>query len=137
MPDNQSWIPLFPLNTVLFPGGVLPLKVFETRYMDMLRECMKHQRQQFGVVLIKSEQEVGAAAEPEDFGCLTQIVEWDMQDLGGNDATHGWQPALSHTATAGIGRSAAGSTDRTDHSRSARQAGPDTPGLCRAAEAGD
>lgn len=82
MPDNQSWIPLFPLNTVLFPGGVLPLKVFETRYMDMLRECMKHQQQQFGVVLIKSGQEVGAAAEPEDFGCLTQIVEWDMQDLG-------------------------------------------------------
>ena len=81
MPDNHSWIPLFPLNTVLFPGGVLPLKVFETRYLDMLRECMKKQ-QQFGVVLIKSGQEVGVAAEPENVGCLTQITEWDMQDLG-------------------------------------------------------
>ncbi|AMO98520.1 ATP-dependent protease La domain protein [Collimonas arenae] len=81
MPDNHSWIPLFPLNTVLFPGGVLPLKVFETRYLDMLRECMKKQ-QQFGVVLIKSGQEVGIAAEPESIGCLTQITEWDMQDLG-------------------------------------------------------
>src|SRR5471030_1250301 len=81
MPDNNSWIPLFPLNTVLFPGGVLPLKVFETRYLDMLRECMKKQ-QQFGVVLIKSGQEIGIAAEPENVGCLTLITEWDMQDLG-------------------------------------------------------
>ena len=81
MPENTPWIPLFPLNTVLFPGGVLPLKVFETRYLDMLRECMKNQ-QPFGVVLIKSGTEVGAAAEPENIGCLTRIVEWDMQDLG-------------------------------------------------------
>lgn len=81
MPENNSWIPLFPLNAVLFPGGVLPLKVFETRYLDMLRACMKSE-QQFGVVLIKSGQEVGLAAEPENVGCLTRITEWDMQDLG-------------------------------------------------------
>lgn len=80
MPEN-SWIPLFPLNAVLFPGGVLPLKVFETRYLDMLRECMRIE-QPFGVVLIKSGQEVGKAAEPESVGCLTRIIEWDMQDLG-------------------------------------------------------
>ncbi|AIY39839.1 Uncharacterized protein LT85_0679 [Collimonas arenae] len=81
MHENNPWIPLFPLNTVLFPGGVLPLKVFETRYLDMLRDCMKIE-QQFGVVLIKSGQEVGNAAEPESVGCLAQIIEWDMQDLG-------------------------------------------------------
>jgi len=81
MPENNSWIPLFPLNAVLFPGGVLPLKVFETRYLDMLRECMRLE-QPFGVVLIKSGQEVGNAAEPESVGCLTRITEWDMQDLG-------------------------------------------------------
>jgi Lon protease-like protein len=81
MSENNSWIPLFPLNAVLFPGGVLPLKVFETRYLDMLRICMKSE-QQFGVVLIKSGQEVGMAAEPESVGCLTRITEWDMQDLG-------------------------------------------------------
>lgn len=80
MPHTDSWLPLFPLKTVLFPGGVLPLKVFETRYMDMVRDCMKRNAP-FGVVLIKSGQEVGTAAEPEDVGCLASIVDWDMQNL--------------------------------------------------------
>ncbi|MGZ3241958.1 MAG: LON peptidase substrate-binding domain-containing protein, partial [Burkholderiaceae bacterium] len=52
-PKNNAWVPLFPLNAVLFPNGILPLKVFETRYIDMIKECMK-QETPFGVVLIKS-----------------------------------------------------------------------------------
>ncbi len=40
MMNEHDWIPIFPLNTVLFPRGVLPLRVFETRYVDMVRECM-------------------------------------------------------------------------------------------------
>jgi Lon protease-like protein len=78
---QNAWLPLFPLNTVLFPGGVLPLKVFETRYVDMVRQCMKSETP-FGVVRIKSGQEVGVAAEPETVGCLANIMQWDMQDLG-------------------------------------------------------
>jgi uncharacterized protein len=78
---NTTWVPLFPLNAVLFPGGVLPLKVFETRYIDMMRECMRRDMP-FGIVLIKSGQEVGQAAEPEAVGCLAHIVQWDMQGLG-------------------------------------------------------
>ena len=39
--SEHAWLPLFPLDTVLFPGGVLPLKVFEARYIDMVRDCMK------------------------------------------------------------------------------------------------
>jgi Lon protease-like protein len=81
MPDNDHWLPLFPLNAVLFPGGVLPLKVFETRYIDMVRECMKREAP-FGVVLIKSGKEVGAAAEPETIGCLAHIIDWDASQLG-------------------------------------------------------
>lgn len=81
MLPNDQWIPLFPLKTVLFPGGVLPLKVFETRYIDMVRDCMKHNAP-FGVVLIKSGQEVGQAAEPEAIGCLASITDWDMENLG-------------------------------------------------------
>jgi len=81
MPDTQAWLPLFPLKAVLFPDGVLPLKVFETRYIDMLRECMK-QDAPFGVVLIRSGQEVGVAAEPEQVGCLAHICDLDMQTLG-------------------------------------------------------
>ena len=81
MSTNNSWVPLFPLNTVLFPGGVLPLKVFEARYVDMVRECMKREAP-FGIVRIKSGLEVGIAAEPEAVGCLAYIAQWDMQDLG-------------------------------------------------------
>ncbi|MBV8667506.1 MAG: LON peptidase substrate-binding domain-containing protein [Burkholderiaceae bacterium] len=78
---GDDWLPLFPLNTVLFPGGVLPLKVFEARYIDMVRACMKNDAP-FGVVLIKSGSEVGTAAEPEEVGTLAHIIEWDMEKLG-------------------------------------------------------
>ena len=81
LPQTEAWLPLFPLNTVLFPQGVLPLRVFETRYIDMVRECMKHDRP-FGVVLIRAGQEVGAAAEPEHVGTLAYIRDWDMAQLG-------------------------------------------------------
>lgn len=81
LPHTEAWLPLFPLNTVLFPQGVLPLRVFETRYMDMVRDCMKQDRP-FGVVLIRAGQEVGAAAEPESVGTLAHIRNWDMAQLG-------------------------------------------------------
>ncbi|MFC7289367.1 LON peptidase substrate-binding domain-containing protein [Herminiimonas glaciei] len=81
MPENEYWLPLFPLNTVLFPGGILPLKVFETRYIDMVRDCMKREMP-FGVVLIKSGQEIGNAAEPEEVGCMAHITDWDAPQLG-------------------------------------------------------
>lgn len=79
--DDTGWIPLFPLKTVLFPGGVLPLRVFETRYVDMVRNCMKADAP-FGVVAIRSGGEVGLAAEPHAVGTLAHIVDWDMADLG-------------------------------------------------------
>ena len=78
---NWSNLPLFPLGTVLFPGGVLLLRVFETRYVDMMRECMKS-GQPFGVCLIKEGNEVGAPAIPHDVGCLASIVDFDMQQPG-------------------------------------------------------
>jgi len=74
-------IPIFPLNTVLFPGGLLPLKVFEARYMDMTRDCLKRD-QPFGVCLIHEGSEVGAPAVPQGIGCLAKILEWDMQQQG-------------------------------------------------------
>jgi hypothetical protein len=74
-------LPLFPLNTVLFPGGVLPLRVFETRYMDMTRECLKRD-QPFGVCLIREGAEVGAPAKSESVGSLAYITHWDMPQLG-------------------------------------------------------
>jgi Lon protease-like protein len=76
-----SHLPIFPLNTVLFPGGLLPLRVFEARYMDMARDCMKRE-QPFGVCLIREGAEVGAPAIPEEIGCVAQITDWDMQQTG-------------------------------------------------------
>ena len=79
--DRAAEIPLFPLNTVLFPGGLLPLRVFEQRYMEMAKACLRDQTG-FGVCLIREGAEVGAAATPEAVGCLAHIVHWDMQQLG-------------------------------------------------------
>lgn len=81
MNEASNWIALFPLNTILFPDGVLPLRVFETRYVDMVRDCMKSGAP-FGVVGIKSGQEIGAAAEPYSVGTLASITEWDMPEFG-------------------------------------------------------
>ena len=74
-------IAIFPLGSVLFPGGVLPLRVFEARYMDMVRDCMQRGAP-FGVCLITRGREVGEAAEHEGVGCLATITDWDMQQLG-------------------------------------------------------
>ena len=73
--------PIFPLHAVLFPGGLLPLRVFEARYMDMARDCLRHERP-FGVCLIREGREVGTPATPETVGCLARITDWDMQQLG-------------------------------------------------------
>lgn len=72
---------IFPLNTVLFPGGLLPLKVFEQRYVEMTKACLRDERP-FGVCLIRAGQEVGRAAVPEPLGCLARITQWDMPQLG-------------------------------------------------------
>jgi len=82
MPESdRQEIPLFPLNTVLFPDGVLPLKVFEQRYIEMTKACLRD-NSPFGVCLIREGQEVGVAALPAPVGCLAHIVEWDMPQLG-------------------------------------------------------
>jgi Lon protease-like protein len=74
-------IPLFPLSTVLFPGGVMSLKVFEQRYLDMSAACMKDDLP-FGVCLIARGNDVGEAAEPHPVGTLAYIVQGDMPQLG-------------------------------------------------------
>ena len=66
---------------MLFPGGRLPLRLFERRYLDMASACMRG-RSPFGVCLIREGSEVGAPATPHDVGTLATIAEWDMQQLG-------------------------------------------------------
>ena len=78
-------IPLFPLRSVLFPGGRLPLRIFEQRYMDMAKVCLKESTS-FGICLIAEGEEVARAgkkpATPHGVGTLAQIAAWDMQQLG-------------------------------------------------------
>lgn len=74
-------IPLFPLHTVLFPEGILALKVFEQRYLDMAAVCMK-ERRPFGVCLIAAGGDTGEPAAPHPVGTLAEIVSWDMEQLG-------------------------------------------------------
>ena len=69
-------IPLFPLNIVLFPSGPLPLRIFETRYLDMVRRCMRED-QGFGVVLIRDGEETGSA-DICDVGTMAKIVDFDQ-----------------------------------------------------------
>ena len=75
-PDD---IPLFPLQTVLFPGGVLPLRVFETRYLDMVSECLRRSGG-FGICAIRSGTETGAAADCYATGTLALIQDFDRDD---------------------------------------------------------
>ncbi len=67
-------VPLFPLNTVLYPGGPLPLRVFEPRYLDMISDCLKSDSP-FGVLLIRSGSETGPATT-YDVGTLARIIDW-------------------------------------------------------------
>ena len=77
----RTGVPLFLLNAVLMPGGVLPLRVFEPRYLDMLAGCMR-ENQPFAVVAIAEGNEVGDAAEPMCMGTLASIADWDQGDDG-------------------------------------------------------
>ena len=76
-----SKLPIFPLGSVLFPGGSLALRIFEQRYMEMAKACLKNSAP-FGIALISAGEEVGSPAEPEAVGTVARIVEWDMQELG-------------------------------------------------------
>lgn len=80
MTDTGLEIPLFPLKTVLFPGGPLPLRIFETRYVDMIGRCLKEEIG-FGVVAVKEGDEEGAA-EIHQVGTLARIIDWYQFDDG-------------------------------------------------------
>lgn len=67
-------VPLFPLNTVLFPGGPLPLRIFEPRYLSMVSNCVQNDTP-FGVLLIREGGETGPATTHE-VGTLARISDW-------------------------------------------------------------
>lgn len=102
----MTTIPLFPLNTVLYPDGHLPLQVFEVRYLDMVKKCIADERP-FGVVPLVQGSEVRQPGQLETLagsGTFAQIVQWADP-----------MPGLLHINTIGTGRFRVGNSERLKH----------------------
>ncbi len=94
---KQHELPLFPLNTVLFPGMALPLHIFEGRYKLMIGDCMRESRP-FGVVLIKSGPEVGGDPQIHQVGTTAHITQVEqLTDGRMNIATLGYSRFRIHS----------------------------------------
>ena len=78
---EERRLPLFPLNTVLFPNGTMPLHVFEERYRLMVKVCLEGDST-FGIALIRSGSEVGEPAEPQPIGTVARIEDVNRMDDG-------------------------------------------------------
>lgn len=85
-------LPLFPLSAVLFPGGRMPLKIFEQRYLDLAKACLADDTT-FGLCGIREGSETGEPAIPYEVGTEARIVEWDMP-----------QPGIFHVVVEGLDR---------------------------------
>jgi uncharacterized protein len=75
--DALQTLPLFPLGVVLFPGGPLKLRIFETRYVDMVGRCLR-ESQPFGVALLVEGQEAGGPALTAEIGTTARIVDFEQ-----------------------------------------------------------
>ena len=84
-PEHWTELPLFPLQTVLFPGGLLPLKVFEARYLDLVSHCLR-KRSPFGVVCLGQGSEVrgggGDKVRLEPIAVLAHLQDVDAEQPG-------------------------------------------------------
>lgn len=97
-------IPLFPLRTVLFPDGYLPLRIFEQRYLQMVRDCASNDSD-FGVCLIMEGEEAVAPVRPAKIGTLAEIVDWYTLEDGllGVSAVGADRFRVQHTERQGNG----------------------------------
>lgn len=76
MPFDKHHLPLFPLNSVIFVNSILQLQIFEQRYLNMVKSCMKNQHG-FIAVLILDGNEVGDIPETYSVGTFVEIIDWD------------------------------------------------------------
>jgi Lon protease-like protein len=74
-------LPLFPLNAVVFPGGRLPLRIFEQRYLDMVKQAIADNTP-FGICAIREGTETGTPAVPHSVGTRVIVTDWDMPETG-------------------------------------------------------
>jgi Lon protease-like protein len=78
---KTATLPLFPLNTVVFPGGRLSLRVFELRYLDMVKQAIADETP-FGICAIREGTETGTPAVPRSVGTRVRVTDWDMPQTG-------------------------------------------------------
>ena len=90
---------LFPLDTVLFPGSILPLQIFEQRYLSLIKDCMKQQTG-FVTVLISEGKEVGVTPQIYCTGCYVEIIDWQSLENGllGISVQGRYRARLSHSS---------------------------------------
>lgn len=74
-------LPLFPLSSIVLPDGLMPLRLFERRYIDMVKDCFRNDTG-FGICLIKSGRESGEASQPYPLGTSVSIVDFDQGSDG-------------------------------------------------------
>jgi len=79
--SRPTTLPLFPLNTVVFPGGRLPLRIFEQRYLDMVKQAIADNTP-FGICAIREGAETGIPAVPHEVGTRVIVTDWDMPQTG-------------------------------------------------------
>lgn len=91
-------LPIFALGTTLFPGGLLSLRIFEPRYLDMIKRCMA-QGTPFGVCLIADGRETGTAPKVHTVGTLARITDFDLLDDGLLGITAKGEERFSITST--------------------------------------
>lgn len=70
-------LPLFPLSSIVMPDGLMPLRLFERRYIDMVKDCFKSDSG-FGICLIKQGREAGGVSEPYPLGTRVSIIDFDQ-----------------------------------------------------------
>lgn len=78
---GRATLPLFPLNTVVFPGGRLSLRVFEQRYLDLVKQAIADDAP-FGICAIREGSETGNPAVPHSVGTEVRVTDWDMPETG-------------------------------------------------------
>jgi Lon protease-like protein len=79
---REERVAVFPLNVVLFPGGLLPLRIFEPRYLRMVSECVKDQRPFAVATIVDGGPDVGALSMTAPQGTLARIVDWEQGEDG-------------------------------------------------------
>ena len=78
---KNKLIPFFPLQSIVLPGGLFPLRIFERRYLDMVRDCIKNDTG-FCITLVRNNSQENYVTDIYNYGCYVKITDWNQLDGG-------------------------------------------------------